>query len=134
MTKIGRVAVRAQILASGGLHPVEAWIGSLDEFYVGAQLLNQLQHTCPKWAFAGLCDRGVVRGVSAGSCGEAVGKRSAQFALDALEMARRDSALVTDKRELKHRVFGRPGSDDYRRPNGEVEVLLGLWEAGSLRP
>ena len=133
-TKIGRIAVEAQRLAATGTHPLDAWTEVLRRTYAGKQLENQLQHTCPKWAFSGLCNRGVVAGVSPGSCEEAVTKNSAEFALRALELVSKDGALLHNKRELRRRVFGIPQSPGYRQPNGEVDVLLGLWEARLVVP
>ena len=132
MTKVARHAVRARELASSGSSPDAAWNQALAEVYSGEQLRNQLQHTCPKWAFAGLCNHGVVRGVPAGSCPAAADRRSGRYAVDALNAVRREASLLRDKRTLKARVFGRPGTADYRKPNDEVEVLLGLWESGSI--
>lgn len=131
-TKVGHIAVRAHAIAAEGVSPTDAWIGSLEETYTSSQLRNQLQHTCPKWAFGALCNHGVLKDVPAGSCETAVTKRSAQFTLRALELISEDRSLLMDKRELKRVVFGSPGFPRYRSPNDEIEVLLGLWQAGLL--
>jgi len=85
-TKVARIALDAHELAAAGIHPPDAWIQVLKRVYAGKQLDNQIQHTCPKWAFSGLC------------------------------------------------VFGAPASEGYPRPNDEVDVLLGLWEAQLVVP
>lgn len=133
-TKVARTALDAYELAAGGTHPPDAWVQVLKQVYAGRQLENQLKHTCPKWAFSGLCNAGVLVGVSAGSCEEAATRSSARFVLRALELVSADHALLQDKAQLKRRVFGTPGSEGHRQPNGEVAVLLGLWEAGLVVP
>jgi hypothetical protein len=89
-------------------------------------LASQIKHSCPKWAFSILCHEGHVEGVQPGGCPAAVGKRSAEFALDALERIRQQPSLADEKRELKRKVFGEPGATGYRTPNEEVEVLFAL--------
>ena len=128
-TKVGGIAIRAHAIAARGVSPTDAWIESLEETYSSSQLQNQLQHSCPKWTFGVLCNQGVLRDVPAGSCEASDRTRSGEFTLRALELIREDRSLLVDKRELKRRVFGSPGSPGYRTPNHEVEVLLGLWQA-----
>jgi hypothetical protein len=87
-------------------------------------------HTCPKWAFTGLCHDGEVKGVRGGSAPESLNRESARYAREVLESLREEPTLAANKAELKRRVFGSPGAEGYRTPNDEVEVLLALWEAG----
>jgi hypothetical protein len=133
-TRPRRVVLRAQELAAGGRDPLEAWLASLHEAYAGAELSNQVQHTCPKWAFASLCQEGQVVGVQPGRCPKARDSSSAEYAMKALEHLRGDPSLATRPPRLKQIVFGKPDDTDYRRPNGEVEVLVTLWSAGLIRP
>ena len=133
MTKIGRIAVEAYKRATAGQAPPEAWREALSAVYSDRQLENQLKHTCPKWAFSGLCQEGELRGIAAGSSPPATDRQSAKFAREALNVLRREPELAEDKAALKRRVFGMRGEEGFRTPNGEVEVVLALWEAGLMQ-
>ncbi len=133
-SKIDHVTSEARQRAMAGVAPDLAWRQALETVYPPEMLANQVKHSCPKWAFSILCHEGHVIGVQSGSCPAAVGKRSAEFALDALEQLRHQPSLAGDKRELKLRVFGEPGTATYRKPNDEVEVLLALLRSGAIEP
>lgn len=133
MTKVERIVLDAHSRAAAGAAPQEAWTAALGAEYSGRQLQNQLRHTCPKWAFSGLCQDGELVGVAAGSAPMAVERESARYAREVLTVLRREPALAADKPELKRRVFGQRGEDGYRTPNDEVEVVLALWGSGLIR-
>ena len=132
-TKIGQIALRAYELATAGSPPLDAWLGSLRESYRGVQLENQVQHSCPKWAFSILCQEGHLNGIESGGCPEASQSSSARYAIEGLGLLQGDPSLAQDRRELRGRVFGKRGDAGYRRPNGETEVLVALWMAGAVR-
>jgi hypothetical protein len=69
----------------------------------------------------------MLTGVEPNSCPAALNTRSGQFTLDALTILRMDPLLAFQPSELKRLTFGERGSEGFRTPNGEVEVLLGLW-------
>ncbi|MFL5386976.1 MAG: DUF6979 family protein [Longimicrobiaceae bacterium] len=131
-TKIEQVTATAWERAKTGSKPDEAWLEALAAVYPPEMLLNQIKHSCPKWAFSILCHEGWVAGVRRGSCPAAVGLRSAAITMRALERLQHHTSLASDKRELKRLVFGAPGSAAYRKPNDEVEVLLALRKLGAL--
>jgi hypothetical protein len=118
--------------AQAGTTPDEAWLKALASAYPPERLASQVKHSCPKWAFSILCHEGWVVGVRRGSCPSALGRRSAEFTLRALDRLQHQPSLALDKRELKRRVFGVRGSEAYRTPNQEAEVLLALMKLGAL--
>jgi hypothetical protein len=83
---------------------------------------NALKHTCPKGAFLGLCEEGLLRDIPARRSTRSVKSRG--FALKAIELLRTDHTLANERAELEHRVFGD------RTPNDEVAVVLALWVEG----
>lgn len=127
-----QVAGGAWERAKAGTRPDEAWLEALASVYPPERLANQVKHSCPKWAFSILCHEGWVAGVRRGSCPSALGLRSAEITMRALERVQHQASLALDKRELKRRVFGPPSSASYRTPNQEVEVLLALMKLGAL--
>lgn len=124
MPVYGEVALRAWSLASaGGTSPPAAWKQALEErFTEPKQLQNAIRHTCPKGAFLGLCQHGLVKGVKKGWYTNSTS--SSSFALMTVALLREAPSLAHDKPALKARVFGG------RTPNGEVDVVLALWENG----
>ncbi|WP_230027388.1 hypothetical protein [Massilia sp. Bi118] len=131
--KVEQVTLIAHRFARQGMRPDLAWTEGLREVYPPDKVKSQLQHTCPKWAFSILCNRGLVADVAGGGCPAAEGKRSADFALTARELLMSDPSLITRQLDLKRRVFGLPSAPDFRKPNQEVEVLLTLIQVGAVQ-
>lgn len=131
-SKLEQVAASAWERAKAGTAPDEAWLEALASIYPTEKLANQVKHSCPKWAFSILCHEGLVVGVRRGSCPSALGRRSAEITMRALERLQHQPSLALDERELKRHVFGARGSVSYRAPNQEVEVLLTLMKLGAL--
>jgi hypothetical protein len=130
--KFDRITAQATQRVRDGAAPNDAWVATLRELYAPEKVASQEKHTCPKWAFCILCNRGEVRHVQPGSCPAAESSSSAAYTLAALERLLADSSLADNKSELKRLVFGDQGTDGYRTPNDEVEVLLALWESAEL--
>lgn len=119
-TVYGVIALRAwELVTSQGISPPDAWRAAVCERYPGpAQQRNALQHTCPRGAFLGLCQRGFVRNVVPRSYTESTA--SSGYALAAVGLLQAEPGLAADKPELERRVFGT------RTPNDEVNVVLAL--------
>lgn len=132
-TKVGQIALQAQAHAERGLDPADAWLRALQVNYSGKQLVNQRKHTCPKLAFLGLGHAGHIRGVEGGSAPQSETSNSASYALKALDELRRNPDLAHSKADLKESVFRDPEAGTRRTPNGEIEVLLALWESQLVR-
>jgi hypothetical protein len=90
-----------------------------------AQRRNALKHTCPKGAFLGLCERGLVRDIPPGEYTRSVS--SSEIAFAALQQLRADPSPIDEKAKLSKRVYGE------RTPNDEVEVVLSLWKHELIR-
>lgn len=131
-SKLEQVIANAWERAQAGTAPDAAWLEALASVYPPEKLASQVKHSCPKWAFSILCHEGLVVGVGRGSCPSALGRRSAEITMRALERLQHHPSLVLDKRELKRRVFGARDSESYRTPNQEIEVLLALIKWGAL--
>ena len=131
--KVEQVTSIAYRLARQGMRPDLAWIEGIYEVYPVDKVGSQLQHTCPKWAFSILCQRGLVADVASGGCPAAQGKLSADVVLTALKLLLSEPSLAGRKRDLKRSVFGLPSAPDYRQPNQEIEVPLALIQVGAIQ-
>ena len=122
----GAIAVRAwELVTTRGLSPPDAWREAVCEQYEElGQQKNALQHTCPRGAFLGLCQRGLVRDIGAGAY--TASTASSGYALAAVGLLQAEPELANDKSSLEKRVFGT------RTPNDEVNVVLALVRHGLL--
>ena len=121
----GDIAWRAYCLATENcLSPRDAWQAALAERYTDPdQLHNAIKHTCPRGAFLGLCQAGLLPGIAACQYTRSV---SGGYAHAAVELLRANPSLANDRGRLKAQVFGE------RTPNDEVEVVLAFWGHGLL--
>jgi hypothetical protein len=122
MGVFGDIALRAwRLAAREKISPIDAWRNAVNEHYIDPkQRRNALQHTCPKGAFLGLSQNGLVRDIEAGSYTKSI--RSCGYAMAALDQLRADPSLANDRPKLESMVFGD------RTPNDEVDVVLALWK------
>jgi uncharacterized protein DUF6979 len=123
----GGIALRAweMLTRQPGLSLPDAWRAAVCEHYTDpGQQKNALTHTCPKGAFLGLCQWGLVRGVEPGRYTDSTA--SSGYALAAIGLLQAEPELADDKSALEKRVFGA------RTPNDEVDVVLALRTQGLL--
>jgi hypothetical protein len=122
MGKYGDVAVMAaELLRKGGTegNRPDAWRCAAKEL---------LRHSpssetkgCPRGAFLGLCEEGLVEGVQRGSWTNSVDNKA--YALRAVQKLRADSAWLAPKGKLWRLVCG----SDTKAENGQLDVVFGLW-------
>jgi hypothetical protein len=80
---------------------------------------------CPKNAFLGLCEAGVIKGIPAGKSG-VPHNRNGRYALAAYEILRSEPKLVNDKDALWRRIPARTAEHE----NGQMDVVLALYKSG----
>jgi Family of unknown function (DUF6979) len=124
MSAYGRAAVTAvRNLRSGRYNdPGEAWSASVRKIFPASVSLQT--KGCPRGAFLGLCEEGLIAGVPPGDYTRS--ERNKRYALQAVGLIRRQPALVDDPRGLWRRVM----AGVQKAENGQMDVVAGLWEAG----
>lgn len=124
MGKFGEAAIRAVNLVSqdDALSPVDAWKKAVGEFFPGSK--HQRRKGCPRDAFLGLCEMGVVRGIRAGSY--TTSEKNKGYAVRALAALRSDPSLVEHKTRLW--AIALEGAD--KEENKQMDVLVTLWREG----
>jgi hypothetical protein len=125
VSKYGRVALRAaEILKRGwDTSPRDAWRLAAAEVFP-AKVPSQ-KKACPKGAFLGLVEDGLVVDVPAQPCGAGVDNKA--YAVEAVRLLVRSPSLAeAGPGELWLRVMN--GRD--KRPNSQMDVVLALWERG----
>jgi hypothetical protein len=127
MGKYGRTAVMAAELVERDprVAPREAWQRAVDEVFATSE--SGRKKACPRDAFLGLCEAGVVRGVRAGPYTGS--EKNKGYVLRALEVVRKDSRLLANQAAPWRRAVGHGD----KAHNQQLDVLRGLWESGRIR-
>ena len=121
-----RVAVEAALLAVDGVDPIKAWGARAADVFVGrpAAILKG----CAKSAFLGLAGAGLIKGVPPGAYSRSVDNR--RYAQTAVRLLLEDATWATRPTRLWSTVAEKAGS---KRHNGQMDVVLALWQAGLLQ-
>jgi hypothetical protein len=78
---------------------------------------------CPKNAFLGLCEEGLIKDVPRGSYTHS--KKNKKYALDAVAILKRCPALATKPVDLWDKV-----TSGKVNPNQQMDVVISLWSSG----
>lgn len=127
MGKYGDTAVRtAERLRAGHLSAEDAWRAVAAEVFAGAP--EAMRKTCPREAFLGLCQAGLLAGIPAGRCTPAESGRNRRYAAEAVRLLLAEPGLADGgKAVLWRRVMRACGEDPGKRPNEQMDVVLSLW-------
>jgi hypothetical protein len=125
MNKYGQAAIKAQNLIESrfAATPLEAWNIATTE--IMGECWAQ-KKPCPKNAFLGLCEAGLVRGVPKGNYAERSNShKNKGYAIKAVELLKMNPALANDKKALWAYVMdGVTMSHNY-----QMDVVVALWES-----
>lgn len=124
MGKYGDAAVQAteMLHSDASMDPREAW--DLATAKVFPTQLASRSKGCPKGAFLGLCEDGVVRGVAPGSYTRS--RLNKSYALEAVLLLKANRALADDYDALWRAVM----RGTKKVENEQMDVVLSLWERG----
>ncbi|MFW6030937.1 MAG: DUF6979 family protein [Halanaerobiales bacterium] len=126
MRRYGKVAIRAvKLIESIRVNsPREAWNIAAEEI-----LHNKfaIKKSCPKNAFLGLCEEGLVKGISAGDYTRS--KKNKRYALAAIKLLRQNNKIEPLK--LWKQVIQSLDIGEISH-NYQMDVVLGLFEKNLL--
>lgn len=125
MIKYREAAVHAVSLVTAreGDHPVTAWEKSTKKVFPSSTHLRD--KGCPKGAFLGLCNEGLIKGIDAGEYAKAT--KNGAYAVKAIAILKRNRFLVSQPDLLWKKIA--PSITH----NHQLEVVIGLWEAELIR-
>jgi hypothetical protein len=125
--KYGRVAALAVALYRFGQaqSPVDAWERAVAEVFPDNPASQE--KGCPKGAFLGLCQEGLIKGIERGDYTNA--ERNRDYALKAAQLLRENPALGHDMKQLWSAVLG----GEEKVHNQQMDVVLALWSEGLLQ-
>jgi hypothetical protein len=120
--KYGDAAIAAvRLVASGGeKDAIGAWDMAVNRIFPDSP--SSRTKGCPRGAFLGLCESGLVKGVPGGSYTRS--KLNKQYALDAVLILRERPTLVGDPSALWQLVVGGAA----KRHNAQMDVVVTLWQ------
>ena len=121
MSSYGKVALVARrlLVEREGLDPREAWDDAARLIFPSSPSCQK--KGCPRAAFLGLCEEGLVKGVTRGTYTRS--RKNKGYALKAVELLTEDPTLVQCKARLWERVVY-PQSKAH---NDQMDVVLALW-------
>ena len=126
MSKYGTIAVRAakRVREENGLCPISAWKTSAEDIFP-EQKASQ-EKGCPRNAFLGLAEEGLIRGVPPGRYTRSLDNKD--YALEAVKLLRISPDLSDDPKQLWECVMhGRN-----KQHNGQMDVAIALWKNGDI--
>lgn len=124
MNRYGDVAVRVVelILNESKSEPLIAWNSTASEMF-GKGTWAQ-KKGCPKNAFLGLCEAGLVKGIMKGNYAERSGlQKNKNYAIQAVLVLRVRPELAEDKLGLWRAVM----NGEQMSHNSQMDVVIALW-------
>lgn len=124
MGGFGSAAKRAVELYTAGLveTPREAWNRAVVEEFGNITITHK--KGCPRCAFLGLCEEGLVKGVPRGFY--TTSEKNKEYAIQGVEILRENPSLSSDPMALWDAVLGER-SISY---NDQMHVVTALWNEG----
>jgi len=125
--KYGHAAVLAVNFLSIGVAktPMDAWDQAVAAYFPHSE--SARNKSCPRAAFLGLCEIGVVKHIPPGHYTRS--QKNKQYALKALACLEKDESLRNQKDILWSKVLnGKP-----RKSNEQMDVVVSLWNAKMIR-
>ncbi|MDD9812172.1 MAG: hypothetical protein OXU71_10785 [Gammaproteobacteria bacterium] len=128
MTVFGKTAVRATEMQCRGAcdSPRIAWTEAVKS---ETKSINMRSKVCPRSAYLGLCEYGLVKGVPRGEyLKKSSEKLNKKHAVDAVTKLRKTPELKNKPMKLWRLVIPEPKQHD-----GQMHVVTALWKSGLIR-
>lgn len=127
MNKYGKAAILAVECFIDGVanSPNKAWdLAVANQFPDSPTMQNK---GCPRGAFLGLCEEGLIRGIPTGSYTRSLDNKA--YAIQAVEILRTHQKTGWTVMELWSLVM----RGKRKKHNEQMDVVLSLWEAGFIQ-
>ena len=123
MTGYREASVYAVGLINSGEEPAVAWKKATKKFFPVST--NLQDKSCPKGAFLGLCNAGLIKGVPPGSYTRAT--KNGSYAVKAVDILKQNRFLVSQLDMLWKKIAPTISH------NHQLEVVVGLWKADLIK-
>lgn len=120
MNKYAMVAVKtvSYISVNGG-NPVDIWVKSAEEVF--GDKISSIKKGCPKGAFLGLCEEGLVKNIKKGNYTNAI--KNKEYAVEAVEILKENNHLVNSPNIIWEMTVGRE-----KAHNSQMDIVCELWK------
>ena len=127
MAKFGDAAVLATRFYRSGAtkSPERAWESAVREVFPDSKSCQE--KSCPRGAYLGLCEEGLVHGVPSGSYTRS--KLNKSYAVSAVSLLRARPRLAENADTLWQLAVG----ESRKVHNGQMDVVLALWDDGYIK-
>ncbi|SFS79196.1 DUF6979 family protein [Lutibacter maritimus] len=116
MNKYGKAAIKSVDLINLGKTPAEAWeIATLEIFGESTSAIK----SCPKSTFLGLCEDGLVKGISKGKYTKSAKNKA--YALKAVQVLKKSNL------EIQPTALWNEIQNKNIQHNSQMHVVLALW-------
>jgi hypothetical protein len=106
---------------STGTSPAKRWQNATEKVYPTS--VSAQKKGCPRGAFLGLCEAGLVKGIPAGNYTSS--KHNKGYALQAVELLNDDT-----QRWSVSELWREVSADPEKAHNSQIDVVLALWKNG----
>lgn len=122
MSRYNEVAIiAANLLKEGSVSdPRDAWNQATKKIYPASK--DMQNKGCPKGAFLGLCNEGMIEGVPPGNYSKTT--KNGEYAIEAINILKKNKFLSSQPNLLWKKVAGNTKSE-----NHQMDVAIGLWDA-----
>ena len=122
MNQYGETAIRAiEIFKEENKDIKTSWQNACEEIISSP---SSRKKVCPKCAFLGLCEAGLVKGVSSGKYLAEENSKNKMYAVNAVELLANNPSLANNKTQLWKKSAG-----DDKAHNSQMDVVLALYKA-----
>lgn len=125
MSNYGELAKLAASIARQGKSPVEAWEASALKIFPTKK--SSREKDCPRCAFLGLAEEGVIKGVPPGSYTRS--KDNKRYALAAFDLLRTDPSIAGNTDKMWQTIMA--GTE--KQHNEQMCVVSALWQNGDFQ-
>jgi hypothetical protein len=124
MNKYAQVALKTvELVKTRGLDPISSWQLVSSEVFINSR--TGAKKGCPKSAFLGLCEEGLVKGIEKGNYTKSI--KNKEYALQALELIKKDSDLANNPRRLWNMIM-----IENKQHNSQMDIVCELYKNGLL--
>ncbi|MCY4394730.1 MAG: hypothetical protein OXC10_06310 [Rhodospirillaceae bacterium] len=124
MSKYGNVAILAAKRARSGQEPASAWKQSAEEIFRGKP--ESQKKGCPRNAFLGLAEEGLIRGVASGKYTNS--KDNKRYALEGLKFLNK----CPEAAEYPKMMWDKIMDGKIKSHNEQMFVVAALWKNGDI--
>jgi hypothetical protein len=125
MGKYGNAAIKAVNLVKSGSvkSPINAWERATSEIF--GEGTSSQDKGCPRGAFLGLCEEGIITGIPAGNYTRSI--KNKEYALKAIRLLKEGPEITQTE------LWGKVVESEGIKHNEQMDVVISLWKNGLIK-